>query len=487
MSEKPIEWTGQLGFRLRLRVFMASADNKGALATEETLRQAGYVPASQIADVTAKLEAAEGRVRELEEERSATHEWVPRLTARVRELEEEQRGLRMLTRRGCYLWLHQLSDGTPFVVLKGDPAEKLGSWSGPQHRGATVGQAANALVDSLPPAHRAAIADPAPKAAKPAERRPECPHGVGLCTASCPSKVSLSPQVAQGLLPGDELCPDCDYVSRAPSHMPHWCPGRRVTLSLGKPASPPSPALTREALASSRLDGETYCLDETEPAQAELRPWPSSVAERNDAERCSRCKLSWVLHGAPCSPWCAAHKYVAPTKLERHPSLDAAPQQPPAEPAQTELSDVSPPVRPEGMFKHVDLEYLYQQDIKNGIRAGMTEWAARLHAERVRGKRAERIVDAVRALPDYFADRATEVFSVPGESGSMAYRDAVDHVNEALSMQLEPQPPATPGTPLTVEVMVEALRDAADAMCDSSEERLRRLADELERAQKGGG
>lgn len=62
---KVIEWTGPDGFRMRLRVFLADADNKGGLATAETLRAAGYVSIAErdaavlatAEDVRAELEA----------------------------------------------------------------------------------------------------------------------------------------------------------------------------------------------------------------------------------------------------------------------------------------------------------------------------------------------------------------------------------------------------------------------------------------------
>lgn len=60
-----------------------------------------------------------------------------------------------------------------------------------------------------------------------------------------------------------------------------------------------------------------------------------------------------------------------------------------------------------------------------------------------------------------------------------------DSISDAWEVEVvEPQPPAAPGTPLTVEVMVEALRKTRDY--DGLRfAALERLADELERAQKG--
>lgn len=51
-------------------------------------------------------------------------------------------------------------------------------------------------------------------------------------------------------------CPDCDQSGR------HFCEGRRQVVET--PGNT-GPDVAREALASARLDGETHCIDETEP------------------------------------------------------------------------------------------------------------------------------------------------------------------------------------------------------------------------------
>lgn len=232
---KAIEWTSEQGFRLRLRVFLADADNKGSLATEETLAAAGYVPASELEavrlelglhkrallDHETRLEAERGRAEEAE--RNVLAERTMAKTAerlldevkaklgaantRVGRLEETVRAAKEM--RSWYD--KQMGPDGPEVAFDVTVAALSAApqASTEQTCGAVYNDETRCDQPSGHPGQHVArksgleIAwgdynhEPIPRVAQTSgERRSECPHGVGLCTATCPSKVRSKPPEA---------------------------------------------------------------------------------------------------------------------------------------------------------------------------------------------------------------------------------------------------------------------------------------------------
>lgn len=145
----------------QLRTQLTAAERKAeGLRNEcEDLRGGLELAEQALTDANLKAEGLRVDNEELAELMAKEHARAVSAAAKLAESERQAETLEGLARRGCFLWLHVYANGTPFVVLGDEPGAR-DKWAGKRHEGATVLAAIEAMVTTLPQAHRDAMRAP---------------------------------------------------------------------------------------------------------------------------------------------------------------------------------------------------------------------------------------------------------------------------------------------------------------------------------------